>query len=169
MTHPSENTVATALFAFVALAIGVDLVTDARSGVALSHTAAELLAAAASFAGSLWFSRKFLEERAVAAQWRARAEELLSGVGSTVDRQLDAWSLTPAEQEVARLLLKGLSHKEIATVRDTSERTAREQASAVYKKAGVAGRAELSAWFLEDLMDGGGASPPSTGIASNPS
>ena len=37
-------------------------------------------------------------------------------------------------------------------MRETGERTAREQARAVYQKAGVAGRAELSGWFIEDLM-----------------
>jgi DNA-binding NarL/FixJ family response regulator len=50
------------------------------------------------------------------------------------------------------LLLKGLSHKEIAAVRSTSERTIREQARAVYRKAGLPGRSALSAFFLEDLL-----------------
>lgn len=53
---------------------------------------------------------------------------------------------------MALLLLKGLSFKEIAAVRENSERTNREQARGVYRKAGVTGRAELSAWFLEDLL-----------------
>jgi DNA-binding NarL/FixJ family response regulator len=48
--------------------------------------------------------------------------------------------------------LKGLSHKEIAEVRRTSERTVRQQAREVYGKAQLAGRAELSAFFLEDLF-----------------
>ncbi|MCZ7679332.1 MAG: hypothetical protein M5U28_11460 [Sandaracinaceae bacterium] len=50
------------------------------------------------------------------------------------------------------LLLKGLSLKEIAAARDTGERTAREQARAVYRKSGLSGRAELAAFFLEDLL-----------------
>jgi DNA-binding CsgD family transcriptional regulator len=41
---------------------------------------------------------------------------------------------------------------EVAKVRGTSERTARDQARAIYRKAGVSGRAELSAFFLEDLL-----------------
>lgn len=65
----------------------------------------------------------------------------------------------------ALLLLKGLSHKVIAEVRATSERTVRQQALAVYRKAGLAGRAELAAFFLEDLLlpGGGGRAPPSGG------
>lgn len=56
------------------------------------------------------------------------------------------------EKEVAFLLLKGLSLKEIAEVRQTVEKTARLQATAVYEKSGLAGRSELSAFFLEDLL-----------------
>ena len=59
---------------------------------------------------------------------------------------------TEAEREVALLLLKGLSLKEIAQVRSTSERTIRAQAQSLYGKAGVTGRAALSAFFLEDLL-----------------
>ncbi|MGH8595878.1 MAG: LuxR C-terminal-related transcriptional regulator, partial [Gammaproteobacteria bacterium] len=59
---------------------------------------------------------------------------------------------TEAEREVALLLLKGLSSKEIAAVRGVSERTVREQSRAIYSKAGLTGRAALSAFFLEDLL-----------------
>ena len=59
------------------------------------------------------------------------------------------WRLTRAEQEVAWLLLKGVSLQDIGAARNTSPRTARDQASAVYRKAGVAGRAELSALLLD--------------------
>ena len=37
-------------------------------------------------------------------------------------------------------------------MRETRERTVREQARAVYRKAGLGGRSELSAFFLEDLL-----------------
>lgn len=42
--------------------------------------------------------------------------------------------------------------KEVAEVRGASERTVRKQAQAVYAKAGLGNRAELSAFFLEDLL-----------------
>lgn len=69
-----------------------------------------------------------------------------------IDTQLDRWSLSPAEKEVALLLLKGLAHKEIASIRSTSEGSARQQAYAVYQKSGLSGRTEHSAFFLEDLL-----------------
>lgn len=66
--------------------------------------------------------------------------------------QFEQWQLTKSEQEVAMLLLKGLSFKEISAVRDTKEKTVRQQASAIYSKAGVEGRHDFAAWFLEDFL-----------------
>ena len=77
---------------------------------------------------------------------------MLRGLGAAIDAQFDRWGLSSAEREIALLLLKGLSHKEIAVVRQTSEKTVRQQSLAVYRKAGLSGRAELSAFFLEDLL-----------------
>ena len=69
------------------------------------------------------------------------------------ERELTAAGLRSIE--VALLLLEGVSLREITTLRETSERTVRQQSPAVYRKAGLAGRAELSSFFLEDLL-----SPP---------
>jgi DNA-binding CsgD family transcriptional regulator len=90
--------------------------------------------------------------RSEGAQWRSDMRELLRGLGTAIDGQFDRWDLTPAEREVALLMLKGLSHKEIAVVRGSSERTVRQQARAIYGKANLSGRAALSAFFLEDLL-----------------
>lgn len=90
--------------------------------------------------------------RAQGQRWRSEARTFLNGLGAAIDQQFSRWSLTDAEREVALLLLKGLSHKEIATVRAVSERTVREQARSVYLKAGLSGRVGLSAFFLEDLL-----------------
>jgi DNA-binding CsgD family transcriptional regulator len=85
-------------------------------------------------------------------EWRQNAQLALIGLGEAINRQFESWGLTPAEREVALLLLKGYSHKQIARATNRNERTARQHASAAYQKAGIAGRAELAAFFLEDLM-----------------
>lgn len=90
--------------------------------------------------------------RTMGERWRSEARTYLDGLGAAIDTQFTRWGLTEAEREVALLLLKGLSHKEVAAVRSTSERTVREQARALYGKAGLTGRAALSAFFLEDLI-----------------
>jgi len=90
--------------------------------------------------------------RSEGAQWRTDMRELLKGLSSAIDAQFERWQLTTAEREVALLLLKGLSHKEIAVLRDTSERTIRQQAQSIYGKSNLSGRAALSAFFLEDML-----------------
>ena len=85
-------------------------------------------------------------------QWRDEARALLKGLGEAIDRQFLTWKLTEAEREIGLLILKGMSLKEIAAVRVTSERTIRAQARSIYAKAGLSGRAALSAFFLEDLL-----------------
>ncbi|MGZ8457472.1 MAG: helix-turn-helix transcriptional regulator [Gemmatirosa sp.] len=85
-------------------------------------------------------------------RWRATSHEAMEGLGRAIDAQFDEWRLTPAEREVALLLLKGYGHKQVAIATGRGERTARQHAGVVYEKAGLGGRAELAAFFLQDLM-----------------
>ena len=87
-----------------------------------------------------------------ADRWRGEAAQALQGLGRAMDLQFARWNLSQAEREVALFLLKGYSSRDISEMRTTSERTARQQAQDVYRKAGLSGRAELSAFFLEDLL-----------------
>lgn len=97
-------------------------------------------------------ARSLRERERERDEWRRSAEQALEGLGRAIDGQFDAWGLTPSEREVALMLLKGHSHKAIARRTDRSAQTVRQHATAVYGKADLAGRAELSAFFLEDLM-----------------
>ena len=162
-----------ALFGLVALLAGLDLLSDLGRGTGWVHVAVEavvllvgLVGLAAMVRQLVWLarharrlraraddlSRRLEAKAAEAARWRAEARALIEGLGVAIDRQFTRWELTPAEKEVGLLLLKGLSHKEIAAVRGVSEATARQQARAVYRKAGLAGRHDLAAFFLEDLL-----------------
>jgi DNA-binding CsgD family transcriptional regulator len=123
------------------------------------------LIVAASIATMMLFGRvedqeraqhQILRELALArqegAEWRSRVQELMRGLGNAIDQQFERWSLTAAEKDVALLLLKGFSHKEVAELRGRAERTVRQQALAVYRKSNLSGRASLAAYFLEDLL-----------------
>ncbi|MBB4183795.1 helix-turn-helix transcriptional regulator [Sinorhizobium terangae] len=103
--------------------------------------------------------------RARDAQWRADLADHFQELGAAIQRQFAAWGCTQAEQEVGLLLLKGFSHKEIARFRGASEATIRQQATAVYHKAELSGRAALSAYFLEELLmpPGQTSQPPARG------
>lgn len=62
------------------------------------------------------------------------------------------WSLSPSESEIALLLIKGLTTKEIADLRHTKIGTVKSQTSSIYLKSGLKGRNELVAYFIEDLL-----------------
>jgi len=90
--------------------------------------------------------------RSEGEHWRSEVRSHLAGIAAGVERQFRDWSLTHAEKEVGLLMRKGFSHKEIASLRETSEATVRQQARAIYQKAGLGGRASFCAYFLEDLL-----------------
>jgi DNA-binding CsgD family transcriptional regulator len=94
-------------------------------------------------------------DRAVALgeAWAADNRESLDDLALAIRRQFDDWSLTPAEADIAGLILKGASLREIAALRRTSEATIRQQAQSVYRKSGLGGRRELAAYFLEALLE----------------
>ena len=155
----------------------VDLVLDAPETWRSGHVLYELALIAAGMAGAIWLwanwrraartagdlRRSLHERQAERDTWRQRAALSLQGLGRAVSEQFGQWGLTPAEREVALLLLKGQSHKEIAAATGRSERTVRQHAVAAYHKAGVAGRAELAAFFLGDL-----SLPPESRASSAP-
>lgn len=87
------------------------------------------------------------------AQWRAQSRRLMETLSDAIKAQFDLWTFTPAESDIAGLILKGLSLKEIAELRQTSEATIRQQTQGIYRKSGLSNRAQLSAYFLEDLYD----------------
>jgi DNA-binding CsgD family transcriptional regulator len=160
-------------FVVIAVLAAIDLASDLREGTTRGHVIAEGGVFVVGLLGAVLMARRLmvvvrgaradraemltLAERlkvteADAKRWRDEAGEILGGLGAALDRQFERWALSPAEKEVGLLLLKGLSHKEIAEVRSVSEATARQQARAVYKKAGLSGRNDLAAFFLECLL-----------------
>ncbi len=76
-----------------------------------------------------------------------------------MDRRFGEWGLSPAEREIALLLIKGLSVAEIAAIRNTRPGTIKSQSNAIYRKAGLRGRSELTAYFMEDLLAGESLAP----------
>jgi DNA-binding CsgD family transcriptional regulator len=90
---------------------------------------------------------------ALGAAWRTGNAAAIDDLAAAIRDQFAAWALTPAEADIAGLLLKGVSLRDIAALRRTSEATIRQQAQSVYRKSGLAGRRELAAYFLESLFE----------------
>lgn len=154
--------------ALTAIVVGgtADLVLDRPESWLSFHVIFEsmMIAGALLMATALWLGwwraersarelRRSLEERrAERDAWRESAEHALEGLGAAINAKFDEWELTPAEREVALYLLKGHTHKWIARNTGRSHQTVRQHAAAVYRKADLSGRAELSAFFLEGLI-----------------
>ena len=165
MTRAQEFVVIVVL-AIIGFATLVDIAFDLYYGSTVAHIAIEFFMILLSLAGIVWLLRHLQAQKRALDQLKQEiAEEKRNSPATTTEgrearkklsdmmrHQFQTWQLTGGEQEVALLLLKGLSFKEIAGVRDTHEKTVRQQASAIYKKASVSGRHAFAAWFIEDFL-----------------
>jgi DNA-binding CsgD family transcriptional regulator len=152
--------------AAISLISGLDIFFDLQEGASLGHIGTEGIILTIALLGVFWIVRENMnikktnrdlhvnleQSKQDTAIWKGEAEKYLKGLGEAIDKQMSHWRFTPAEKEVGLLMLKGFSFKEVASFRNTSERTARQQSLEIYKKSGLAGRAEFSAFFLEDLL-----------------
>ena len=88
-----------------------------------------------------------------AEKWKKESRILIEGLSKSIDQQFQSWHFSPAERDVALLLVKGLSTKEISVIRNTSEKTIRAQSHSIYTKSNLSGRNELAAFFLESWFE----------------
>jgi len=156
------------VLSLVIIASVLDIATDISHSVPLDHIFQEILLFVFSLAAVLWLihgvrvqqrevnqlrqallEAKQLSHNLHPSQYVIDGRKRLSDV---ISQQFSEWSLSPSEKEVGLMLLKGLSLKEIAALRETLEKTVRQQASSIYKKSGISGRHAFSAWFIEDIL-----------------
>lgn len=150
----------------IAILAAGDLALDLSSGTTFSHVLImSVLTVIATF-GAVYSSnalriawreeqdrRRRLEgERVKISEWHAEERELLLSLNRAINRQFDKWRFSPTEKDIAMRLLKGLSLREIAHLRGSTSGTIKQQAHVLYHKAGLKGRAELSAFFLGGLL-----------------
>lgn len=135
------------LLDFIGDAAGLLLTIGAATGATLL-----VLRVRAQHEEQLTLIRDLAIARAEGIGWRTKAHAHLAGLRTEMDKQLQDWGMTEAERDVGLLILKGLSHKEIATLRNTTDATVRQQAQSIYRKAGLPGKTAFSAYFLEDLL-----------------
>lgn len=143
-----------------------DLIADINMNVALWHILSEgaIVVLSACMAAYLiiemrrrtrslkQLSQQLKESQHQQAQLSEQFKIARHDYFKAIEQQFNVWQLSNSEQEVALLILKGLSIPEIAIMRETKEKTVRHQASAIYRKAQIEGRHELSAWFMEDFI-----------------
>ncbi|WP_319775771.1 helix-turn-helix transcriptional regulator [Breoghania sp.] len=130
-----------------------DALADLINAPASPESALEALVSVALGVGvalGIWQLRLTL--RRMRAQDRA-LDSARGSLAQVIDTQFSQWRLTPAEQDVGLLALKGLDVAQIAEIRGAASGTVRAQLTSIYAKAGVSGRAQFAAWFVEDLLE----------------
>ncbi|MEL6206870.1 MAG: LuxR C-terminal-related transcriptional regulator, partial [Pseudomonadota bacterium] len=124
----------------------------------LSWRAHELIQLSATVGLVAGIGLAVLALRSANLQRRAAEDRLAEVTGAfheLIETRFAEWRLTPAERDVAFFVMKGFTTAEIAGLRETSEGTVKAQTAAIYRKAGVSGRAQLVSHFIEDLLGEG--------------
>ncbi len=154
------------IFFLLLMVSGIDVMNDLAEGTDFNHVALEVVVFALSFITLGWLVfdirqqtmeiNTLREELANTEKLQPQPEKYVldakTSLSQVISHQFDDWQLTTSEKDVGWLLLKGLSLKEIAAIRETLEKTVRQQASSIYKKSALSGRHAFSAWFIEDAL-----------------
>jgi len=162
----SKETALILIFLSFIIISSVDMLQDFSEGTDFSHVAQEAVIFTLSLVALAWLLfnlrqhsieiKKLRKELLVvdtpASPPKKYIEDAKTSLSHVISQQFDEWQLTSSEKDVGWLLLKGFSLKEISALRETREKTVRQQASSIYKKAGLNGRHSFSAWFIEDAL-----------------
>jgi DNA-binding CsgD family transcriptional regulator len=150
----------------IAILAAGDLALDLSSGTTFHHVLIMSVLTLMAIVGAVYFSntlrtvwraekdlrRRVEADCAKSNEWHQEERELLQSLNRAINQQFDKWGFSPTEKDIALHLLKGLSMKEIARLRGSTDGTIKQQAHMLYHKAGLMGRAELSAHFLGGLL-----------------
>lgn len=150
----------------ILILVCTDLWVDFKQGIKINHLLFELAIGASATWGMFYLIQeakqakeelgKSLERNtqleAEAQKWKLESQKYIQGLSIAIDSQFNRWNLSASEKEIGLLLLKGLSQKEVAQLRNTSEKTVRTQLTSIYQKSGLSNRSEFAAYFLEDLL-----------------
>jgi DNA-binding NarL/FixJ family response regulator len=153
-------------FTIVLISSALDIADDIAHGSHLSHIIQEcIVALLALFLLLVLYrsvlkekkeNRKLVQEMAEISSKSAQASEALQqakkAFGEEILKQFSLWEFTESEAEVALFTLKGFNSKEIAQLRNVSEKTVRNQLTSIYKKSSINGKHAFIAWFMDGLL-----------------
>ena len=159
MRETSRKTIQRRLLALSALMVAilfflydliVDIVIDDELGT--THFIIELIVFLGVTMALLLGARDLGRLRARLDVEEKRNRAVSQGLADSIDELMDEWRMTSSEKDVAWLIIKGYRFAEIAEARGVKENTTRLQATAIYSKAGVSGRAEFVAEIIQSLL-----------------
>ncbi|MEH7829214.1 helix-turn-helix transcriptional regulator [Gemmobacter denitrificans] len=139
----------------VAFFIG-DVIEDVRiegwSSIGDAHIMPELGATAGLVLGVAFEIRYLLRLLRRQSQLERQMSVAAGALHEVMETYFRDWKLTPSEQDIAAFTIKGYSIAEIAGFRGSAEATIKTHLNAIYRKAGVTGRGQLTSLLIEDLL-----------------
>lgn len=127
-------------------ALGASAFTD-------RHLLVEFAATLALIAAIIFETRYILRLLRREAHLERSVSVASAAMRDVIEAHFEAWRLTPAEQDIAAFLVKGLTIPEIAALRGSAEGTIKSHLNAVYRKSGTQGRGDLLAVILDGLIE----------------
>jgi len=117
------------------------------------HTFFETIAVVGLLFGSVSMWRSLQHS----IQLNARATETIEiqkgHFDDVAQSRFHAWSFTHSEMDVAKLILRGLSLKEMAAARSVSVGTIKAQINSILRKSGAENRAAFLGLFIDEFLD----------------
>ena len=147
-----------------------DVVEDIRVSVdgERLHIGLEAVAAVALVGGVLFLMVELRRILTRLAHMDTALQVARGRLSEVIEGFFEDWALTPAERDVATMVLKGFDNDAIARFRNTAPGTVRAQTAGIYAKSGTEGRAQFVSLFVEELMVGeiAGADGPDRSAAA---
>jgi DNA-binding CsgD family transcriptional regulator len=138
------------LISFFFIDITIDLIEQEGNSM---HFYLEVLFVFAMIFLFIFQIREFKVLRGEIASTNEKLLILKKGTTELINSQINLLKFTAAETDIAWLLIKGTSYKDIAKFRNVSERTVNQQVTGIFKKSNARNRHEFITSFIEDLME----------------
>ena len=152
----SKKVAITAAIVILQLLVIFDLFYDYSHGASVPHLVFDqvLVLVLAIVIGIMipGINRELFKFASKADEYKLYKEKIRSSVYSYIESMFEKWALSKTEREIALLILKGLSFKDIAELRTCSEVTIRQQAGNIYKKSGLKNKSEFFSFFIDDFL-----------------
>lgn len=153
-------------FAIIVLSSITDIIADLTQGANTAHIIQESFLACAAFLLLIFLLHQTKIERDknkklsqkiedITEQSNKVSEALINAkkvFGEEITNQFTVWKLTKSESDIALFTLKGFNSKEIANLRESSEKTVRNQLTSIYRKSGLNSKHTFIAWFMDGLF-----------------
>lgn len=133
-----------------------DVIEDVRADGRIDnpHMVLESVAAGALVAGVIFLMFELRRLLARMSDMQTGLDVAQGHLVTVIEGFFEEWELTPAERDVAIMILKGVDNETIAQVRKTAAGTVRAQATRIYTKSRTNGRAQFISLFVEELLAG---------------